>query len=491
MPKASGYPLASNYREALFDTKLCFKDPALVGGEVALDALGMPRPISGGSASVFTVRNSGGRRWAVKCFTRYIDHHAARYQRISDTLQTIRKPWRVEFEYLDEGILCEGRWYPALKMEWIEATELIPFIEKHLWEPKLLAGLAERFARMLGDLSARGIAHGDLQHGNLLVTPSGELKLIDYDGMFVPSLAQMGACETGHRHYQSPARTMSTWGPYLDNFSAWIIYSSLIALTIDPTLWSLLHDQGDDALLFHQADYINARDSRALLALTRTSKPELQALGRLMSGLWTPNVPTIPPLNPDDLPKPNEQPLLSTLTPQFTDGTTDATATGSIPDWVTQAQPASQAAASSVRDGASWVAGHLPPLPPVAFSPSRRAIRLLVSLDLTAIAAVNLIAVLGQLSEVAAGVVSWFAVVVFFVVTTVLFRRTPEWRAKHAKLVVLKERRSGASKATREVANLEAARRGLDGREQKSVEKIAKRTDQTRSSEQEGACRRK
>src|SRR6266568_7820404 len=102
-------------------------------------------------------------------------------------------------------------------MQWIDASGLLPFIEAHLWESHVLAHLATKFAQMVDDLSVLGIAHGDLQHGNLLVTASGELKLIDYDGMFVPSLAQMGACEKGHINYQSPARTMVTWGPYLDN----------------------------------------------------------------------------------------------------------------------------------------------------------------------------------------------------------------------------------------------------------------------------------
>src|SRR5690242_19494301 len=87
---ASGrYPTGGEYREALFNTNRCFKDPALVGGVVTMDSFGMPKPISGASGSVFTVRNANGRRWAVKCFTHIVDHQAVRYQRISETLQAI------------------------------------------------------------------------------------------------------------------------------------------------------------------------------------------------------------------------------------------------------------------------------------------------------------------------------------------------------------------------------------------------------------------
>src|SRR5436305_878441 len=109
------YPTGGEYREALFDTKRSFKDPALVGGVVTMDPLGMPKPISGASASVFAVENADGRRWAVKCFTRFVDHQAVRYQRISNALQAVNKPWLVEFEYLPDGVLSGGSWYPILK----------------------------------------------------------------------------------------------------------------------------------------------------------------------------------------------------------------------------------------------------------------------------------------------------------------------------------------------------------------------------------------
>ena len=82
--------------------------------------------------------SSTSQRWAVKCFTRFVDHQEERYQRISEALRTVKKPWRVEFDYLSEGVMCEGHWYPALKMEWVDAVELIPFIEKHLWDPQSL-----------------------------------------------------------------------------------------------------------------------------------------------------------------------------------------------------------------------------------------------------------------------------------------------------------------------------------------------------------------
>ena len=479
MPSALTYPTGGEYREALYNTKLCFRDQALVGGDVTMDQLGMPKPISGASASVFTIRNADGRRWAVKCFTRLVDHQEVRYQRISETLQTVKNPWRVDFEYLHDGVMCRGTWYPALKMEWVEGTGLLSFIENHLLDPHALANLASKFAKMVEDLSALGIAHGDLQHGNLLVTSSGQLKLIDYDGMFVPSLAQMGACEKGHINYQSPARTMSTWGPYLDNFSAWIIYVSLVALTIEPTLWTLLHDQGDEALLFRHDDFADYRNSRAFLALTQSPHSDLKALGAAMSGLWTPDVRAIPSLNPANLPMPNEQ---SALTVAAT--ASASTPMGPIPDWLTQAQPRQHSIPSSDAGNASWVTGHLPAVPPVIFAPSRLALRLVASLGLSVLIAAGLSAGTGALPGLMAGAAALAAILLFITVSVALFCGTPEWRAKHEKLALYKKSRDESANAARAASKFEQARRDVDNREKKAVDKVSKEADKAKASEQ-------
>jgi hypothetical protein len=483
MPPTLRYPSGVEYREALYNTKVCFKDPALIGGTVAMDKLGMPKPISGASGSVFTVGNTSGRRWAVKCFTRFVDHQEIRYQRITESLQRVSKPWRVEFEYLSDGILSQGAWYPALKMEWVEGTGLIPFIENNLWEPVNLGDLAAKFAQLVRDLSALGIAHGDLQHDNLLVTSSGDLKLIDYDGMFVPSLAQMGASEKGHINYQSPARTMNTWGPYLDNFSAWIIYGSLVALTIDPTLWTLLHDQGDDALLFNHADFADKRNSRALLALAHSPRADLQALGNAMSRLWMSDVRAIPSLDPTTLPAAGIQPGAGGHVPSTAAKPSAKAAGGTIPDWVTQTQVRAQATGPGSQGSASWVTGHLAPLPLVGFHPSRIALRLLAALGLAAVVAVGVSARLGILSVVIAGPIALTVALVFILITIALFHRTPEWPAKREKLTIFKARRTESSKAAREVSSFEHARRGIDNREQKAIDKVSKQAEKAKASE--------
>ncbi|MFQ8806413.1 MAG: hypothetical protein ACLR8Y_16630 [Alistipes indistinctus] len=49
--------------------------------------------------------------------------------------------------------------------------------------------LAGRFDRMALWLLLQPYAHGDIKPDNILVEPSGELRLIDLDGMFLPQFA--------------------------------------------------------------------------------------------------------------------------------------------------------------------------------------------------------------------------------------------------------------------------------------------------------------
>jgi hypothetical protein len=280
-------PLGSDYSEAIQNTAYCFQDPDLHAGIPRLDQFGIPRPISGNFASVFNITGNDGRRWAVKCFTSYVVDQERRYGFISNRLGQLHYPWQVSFEFLHAGIRVRGNWYPVLKMEWVEGASLIQYIETYLWEPAALAALARRFANLTIELAKAGIAHGDLQHGNLLIAHDGGLRLIDYDGMFVPGLESLGANERGHANYQSPGRTLSEWGPHLDQFSAWVIYGSLVALSLDPTLWGILRSEGDECLLFRKDDYLDPRNSPAILAFRTTGDERLESLATLLERLWS------------------------------------------------------------------------------------------------------------------------------------------------------------------------------------------------------------
>src|SRR5207244_575024 len=104
------------------------------------------------------------------------------------------------------------------------------------------------------------VTHADLQHGNVMLVPGkaeglASLKLVDYDGMYLPSLAGARSGESGHPAYQHPRRqSEGLYGPEVDRFSHLVIYTALKAIRIKGRpLWEA-YNTGDN-LLFRQADF--------------------------------------------------------------------------------------------------------------------------------------------------------------------------------------------------------------------------------------------
>ncbi|NUT97444.1 MAG: hypothetical protein HOY78_36020, partial [Saccharothrix sp.] len=381
------FPSGATYVDALQDTALCFRDTDLAGAEVQVDALGRPRVISGNFAGVFSLTVADGTRYAVKCFTREVREQAARYRAIGEHLARLADDWIVGFDYVDRGVLVEGHWYPVLRMEWVEGLGLIRWIERNLDDPAALARVAERFAGLVDRLAAAGIGHGDLQHGNILVTADGVVKLVDYDGMYVPALAGMAATETGHRNYQSPDRTAADFGPEVDRFSAWVVYLSLVALAVDPGLWRQLRDEDAEHLLVAEPDFTDPVGSFPLAALTSHPDPGLRALARRFEDVLLRDRAAPPPLRP------------------LEDVRTGTPADTVLPSWL-----------------ADRLEPHMPTQPPPVRFAERPKVRTLASWSLMALLPLG--APLGLVSEAVAAVDA-LAVVAW---TTTAYDRTPERR---------------------------------------------------------------
>ena len=242
----------------------------------------MPWPRSGSFGQAYHVLVNG-RQWGVKCFTRLHDDQEARYRAISAHLRSANLPYMVDFDFQPAGMRVKGKTYPLLKMAWIDGEPLDDHIEKHLTQSAALTRLADKWLALVANLHAHGIAHGDLQHGNILVA-GDELRLIDYDGMFVPALRGQASHEIGHRNYQHPLRNEQQFDDSLDRFSAWVIYLSLIALSIEPGLWRQF-DGGDEKLLFDADDFRAPGRSPVLQALRDSRKPGLRPLAAFISEL--------------------------------------------------------------------------------------------------------------------------------------------------------------------------------------------------------------
>src|SRR5215475_4494519 len=294
------WPTPQDYNEAVQNPHLSFDDAELKTGKPEVTPLGIPRPISGGFASVYRIQ-CDKRDWAVRCFLRDYADQQQRYAAISRHLASAKLRYIVGFDFLTQGIKVRGRWRPILKMEWVEGELLNEYIKRQLNNSAGLFSLATNWVAMVKALQSADIAHGDLQHGNVLVV-NGDFRLIDYDGMYVPDLAGQASHEVGHRNYQHPFRTELDFAPHLDNFSAWVIYVSLVALSIDPGLWRRV-GAGDEFILFRKEDFDKPYASNTFSILTNHHDGRIQSLTSIIQSLLYQNLPQLPSLeNPAILP---------------------------------------------------------------------------------------------------------------------------------------------------------------------------------------------
>ncbi len=290
----NSWPTPQDFNEAVQLPASAFSDSELRAAAPLLSPLGLPKAVTGAFASVYQMHSTAGT-WAVKCFLREVHDQAERYEQITDALQQSQLSYAIGFEYIPNGIRTNQRWYPILKMDWLEGATMQEYIDHYRNDLASMNWLCGEFANMIQAVQAHGIAHGDLQHGNIVITEHG-LRLIDYDGMFVPSMMGFRSNELGHRNYQHPQRNEMHFGPYTDNFSAWVIYLTLQFIAMDPTLWER-EWSGDECLLLRQSDYAAPLQSPLLLELGEHSNPQIREYANLLTNLCLSNVERIPPLN--------------------------------------------------------------------------------------------------------------------------------------------------------------------------------------------------
>ena len=198
-------------------------------------------------------------------------------------LEAARLPFTVPFVYLDRGIQVHGQWFPAVKMEWVEGQTLNRFVEESLEKPQMLRQLLELWPKLAARLRDARIAHADIQHGNVLLVPAADgklaLKLIDYDGMHVPALADTPSGELGHSNYQHPERCggapiTPTWTA---SPSGHLLRGALPAPG-KRDLWRRFNN--DENLLFREEDFRRPAESELFRVLGNIDDANSRAPGR-------------------------------------------------------------------------------------------------------------------------------------------------------------------------------------------------------------------
>lgn len=266
------WPTAAEYREAIADPS-SFGRADLREGRLELGSGGLPKTCAGTFSTTFRVATASGDV-AVRCFKSGFDDPQRRYAAIAELLRYVRNDALCRTDYDAEAIRVKGTPWPAVIMEWISGRSLDAEIARQVSEDiggDAILRLATQFREVVRSLGALGIAHGDLQHGNILVA-DGKMRLIDYDAMYLPAIADLAQAEFGHRNYQHPQRRNAPFDSRLDRFSSLVIYVALVALASDRSLWTRFSD--GDNLLFRAHDFTSSGKSelfRALLANNATS----------------------------------------------------------------------------------------------------------------------------------------------------------------------------------------------------------------------------
>ena len=258
-------PSFDEYQQAVQNPGVAFADHRLRRARVRTSPLGMPLAYAGGFAIAFRV-DVAGQSWALRCFGRPEPELRDRYQKISPFVGSSSLDFLVPVEYIEQGINVHGSWWPVTLMPWVEGASLNDWVEAHRADRTAIRELRLEFERVVARLAAAGAAHGDLQHGNVVVRPDRRLALIDYDGMFVPGMAGLAMLDYGHRNYQHPLRYAGLFDATLDRFSAIVIWTALTLVEVQPALWDRF--DGGENLVFSGEDFSAPSKSRLLKALT-------------------------------------------------------------------------------------------------------------------------------------------------------------------------------------------------------------------------------
>ena len=262
------YPLISEYVKAIQDAadnldKLAYLAPVL-------DDHGEPYRSSGAFAVVFKMQDkSSGKYYALKCFTEEQQGRAEAYRQIADELDLLDSPYITSVKYMEKELFvdsqCEEDEFPVLLMDWVDGETMEAYIAANYRNQSAMLMLSYRFGKMAAWLRTQSFSHGDVKPDNIIVRPDGSLTLVDYDGMFVPSMKGSQSPTIGTRDFSHPLRTVDDFDETIDDFSLASIALSLKAISMNSTL---LDTYGaSDRLLFSEKDYRTPSNSKVISAL--------------------------------------------------------------------------------------------------------------------------------------------------------------------------------------------------------------------------------
>lgn len=248
-------------------------DPVLNNGQ-PIKQNGMVIKYTGGFSMVYPIV-CPGEKFALRCWYANIGDGKFRYQEIDKYLKQTKLKYFVDFNYVEEGLSINGKKWDTIRMKWVDAHGFKEYLSINIKSPEKIKSLAIDFLAMVAQLHAVNIAHGDLQHGNMLVSKKGEIILVDYDSLYVPGLKGELDLVKGLKGYQHPARFDNNKfvNEKLDYFSELVIFLSLIAISENSSLWNKYMVEDSEQLLFTPYDFSDPLNSEIFDELSLMSAP--------------------------------------------------------------------------------------------------------------------------------------------------------------------------------------------------------------------------
>ena len=262
------YPLISEYVQAIQDAGDNLEELAHL--TPVLDDHGEPYRSSGAFAVVFKMQDKRTRKYyALKCFTEEQQGRAEAYRQIADELDLLDSPYITSVKYMEKELFvdsqCEEDEFPVLLMDWVDGETMEAYIAANYHNQSAMSMLCYRFGKMAAWLRSQSFAHGDVKPDNIIIRPDGSLTLVDYDGMFVPSMKGSKSPTVGTKDFSHPLRTVDDFDETIDDFSLASIALSLKAISMNSTLLDTFG--ASDRLLFSEKDYRTPSNSKVISAL--------------------------------------------------------------------------------------------------------------------------------------------------------------------------------------------------------------------------------
>lgn len=263
------FPSIINYEKAISLGEKSFANltniqftPSSKIGRVTIYTFG-----AGQFAVVFKAKMSE-KNYALRCFQKATKKSLEKYEIVSSYLKKKNLDYFSEFKYYENEIKVEGKYYPVILMEWIDGESIHSYIGKNIKNKKNLSKIQDLLCQLSEDLEKNKIGHGDLQSGNIsIINDNGKIKikLLDYDGIYVPGLSQLESNELGKPDFQHPKRKKEFFNEKIDRFSIWVLLTAIEAIKYDETLWDRISDGGYNDLsnfCFLSEDFRNPNNSK-------------------------------------------------------------------------------------------------------------------------------------------------------------------------------------------------------------------------------------